>query len=77
MSDKRNKLHLPDILFGKRKDDPDLDPDDMVEVYGPAEMLGAIGGTEEPDPEDLNNVIYEDDDMSAYEPAPLYGPLGF
>ena len=77
MSDKRNKLHLPDILFGKRKDEPEIDPDDIVEVYGPAEMLGAIGNTEDLDPQDPDDVTDEDDDISQYEPAPLYGPLGF
>ena len=75
MSSKWNKIKLPDILAGHRDEEPKIDPDDVVEVYGPAEMLGAIGNMEEPDPDDVSDDN-DEEEFSFEAPAPLYGPFG-
>ena len=80
------KMKLPDILPGRHGKDPKID-DDIVEAYGPAEMLGAIGGSPdpEPDPDDDQDQNLEQDDATVQiagevitdEPALLYGPVEF
>lgn len=84
------KMKLPDILPGRHGKDPTID-DDIVEVYGPAEMLGAIGGSPDPEPDDDHDPDQDQDrdleqdnatvqiagEVITDEPALLYGPVEF